>query len=84
VIGGGPGAPELSLMGAFYAQNKIEVHKPNAIAGALVSNYFEITQVPSIYQVPTLAENLPPGMPGGTRWSAFYWKKLNWTWHELS
>jgi hypothetical protein len=84
IIGGGSGAPELSLMGAFYAQNEIEVHKPNAVAGALVSNYFDISEVPTIYQVPTLAENIPPGMPGATRWTAFYWKKLKWTWHELS
>jgi hypothetical protein len=35
------------------------------VAGTFVSNYFDMgTNVPSIFQVPTLADNLPLGMIG--------------------
>lgn len=56
---------QLELMGAFYAQDKIKTEKQSTIIGTFVSNYFDMgTNVPSIYQVPTLADNLPTGMIG--------------------
>jgi hypothetical protein len=79
----GAGLSHLDLMGAFYAQQTIRNAKQNSLVGAMVSNYFEITEVPSIYHVPALAEHLPPGMPGGTRYTAWWWRPLEWTWHEL-
>lgn len=61
----GSGDAQLSLCGAFYAQGKVVSRKQNMIAGTFVSSYFDMgTNVPSIYQVPELATNLPPGMPG--------------------
>ncbi|MFN8139564.1 MAG: hypothetical protein U0R49_07185 [Fimbriimonadales bacterium] len=61
----GPGDAQLSMMGAFYAQGTITSKKQNQIAGTFVANYYDMgSQVPNIYQVPSLAKNLPPGMPG--------------------
>jgi hypothetical protein len=61
----GNGSAQLSMAGAFYAQGKIISQKQNRIAGTFVANYFDMgTNVPSIYQVPNLAQNMPPGMPG--------------------
>lgn len=53
----------IDIMGVFYAEGTIEVKKQTDIAGTLVSNYFDIgSQVPSIYQVPSLSDNMPLGM----------------------
>lgn len=61
----GPGDSQLSMMGAFYAQGTVVSTKQNQIAGTFVANYYDMgTNVPNIYQVPALAKNLPPGMPG--------------------
>ncbi|TET63399.1 hypothetical protein E3J48_02495 [Candidatus Aerophobetes bacterium] len=57
----------LTMTGAFYAENQIVSRKQNEIAGTFVCKEFNISgQVPRIYQVPELANNLPPGIPGGT------------------
>lgn len=56
---------QLTIMGAFYAQNKITSSKQTNVAGTFVSNYFDMGKnVPSIFQVPSLADNLPLGMIG--------------------
>ena len=56
---------QLDIMGAFYAQNKITSAKQTNVMGTFVSNYFDMgTNVPNIYQVPALADNLPLGMIG--------------------
>lgn len=56
---------QLTIMGAFYAQGKIQSTKQTDVAGTFVSNYFDMgTNVPRIYQVPSLADNLPLGMIG--------------------
>lgn len=56
---------DLNVMGAFYAQDKIKSLKKANVAGTVVSNYFELTlNPPQIYQVPSLANNLPEGMVG--------------------
>ncbi|MER3413808.1 MAG: hypothetical protein C4341_06135 [Armatimonadota bacterium] len=61
----GPGDSQLKMMGAFYAQGVIRSAKQNQIAGTFVASYYDMgTNVPNIYQVPKLAGNLPPGMPG--------------------
>ncbi|MBU1208123.1 MAG: pilus assembly PilX N-terminal domain-containing protein [Proteobacteria bacterium] len=65
-IATGAGESHLKAAGAFYAEGKIVSGKQNEILGTFVSNYFDMgSQVPSIYQVPSLARNLPPFMPGG-------------------
>lgn len=82
-IGTGNGASHLDLMGAFFAQNKIVNEKQNQIAGTMVSNFFDVKNVPDFFQVPSLTENLPPGMPGGVTIYVFTYKKLAGTWREL-
>lgn len=53
----------IDVMGAFYAETKIEVKKQTNVAGTLVSNYVDMgSQVPSVYQVPALYDSLPTGM----------------------
>lgn len=61
----GNGSSQLSLAGAFYAQGSIQSAKQNEVLGTFVANYFDLgTNVPSIYQVPSLPQNMPPAMPG--------------------
>lgn len=56
---------QLQLMGAFYAQQKIVSSKQTITMGTFVSNYFDMgTNVPDIYQVPSLPDHLPEGMIG--------------------
>jgi len=53
------------IMGAFYGQNKVVSAKQTNVMGTFVGNYFDMgTNVPAIWQVPTLADNLPMGMIG--------------------
>jgi len=61
----GNGSAQLNLSGAFYAQGKVKSAKQNQVMGTFVGSYYDLgTNVPSIYQVPTLPKNMPPGMPG--------------------
>ena len=62
----GSGDSQLQMMGAFYAQEQAVSDKQNEICGTFVSSYFSMQNVPHMYQVPTLPDNLPPGMPGAT------------------
>jgi len=82
-IGTGSGDSHLNLMGAFYAEYKITNAKQNQIAGAMVSNYFQITNVPDLFHVPTLADNLPPGMPGSGTAYAYTYQVVANSWREL-
>ena len=71
---------QLNMMGAFYAQKKITSAKQNQIAGTFVSDNFDMTgQVPKIFQVPGLENNLPPGMPGAIITYTMYTSN----WHEV-
>ena len=63
----GAGDAQLKMVGAFYAQEKVLSYKQNSIAGTFVSSYFDMFNVPKLYQVPSLPDNLPPGMPGSDR-----------------
>jgi len=58
------GDSQLTLTGAFYAQEQVVSQKQNELAGSFVSSYFSMQNVPHMYQVPKLPANLPPGMPG--------------------
>ena len=61
----GPGDSNLMMAGAFFAGNQILSTKQNEILGTFVCNYFDMgTNVPKIYQVPALKDNLPPGLIG--------------------
>jgi hypothetical protein len=75
----GGGDAQLKIIGAFYAENEIVSAKQNEIAGTFVSNYFNMgTNVPKIYQVPELVNNLPPGMIG----TGHNWRIITSLWHE--
>jgi hypothetical protein len=64
-IATGPGDSQLSLAGVYYAQGQITSAKQNEILGAFASRYFDMgTNVPKIYQIPNLANNLSPGLIG--------------------
>ena len=82
-LGTGSGASQLTIMAAIFAQNQIINQKQNHIAGAMVSNYFSMSNVPSIWQVPALVDNLPPGMPGGNTIKTYVWKEMPSTWREI-
>ncbi|MGD8329392.1 MAG: pilus assembly PilX N-terminal domain-containing protein [Acidobacteriota bacterium] len=61
----GPGESQIKVMAALYCEDKTWVNKQTNVAGALVSDEFDLgNQVPSVWQVPILSTNLPPGMPG--------------------
>lgn len=64
-IATGNGDSHLTMALAMYAQYNISIGKQCEIGGTCVSSYFSMKNVPHIYQVPKLSENLPPGMPGG-------------------
>ena len=76
-----PSSSQKLLTGAYYSAGTITSSKQNELAGTIVCQNFNITlQVPKIWQVPSLAANLPPGMPGsGQNW--VFTKK---TWREIT
>jgi len=56
---------QIDVMGIFYGENKITSQKQTDVAGTFASNYFDMgTNVPGIFQVPAVADNLPPGIIG--------------------
>jgi hypothetical protein len=60
------GASWLKLMAAIYAEDEITIALQTRIAGALGGKKVNLSNnVPQVWQVPKLAVNLPPGMPGG-------------------
>jgi hypothetical protein len=61
----GAGDSQLQMAMAMYAQSQVVSAKQSEIAGTIVSSYYSMTNVPSIFQVPELVDNLPPGLPGG-------------------
>jgi hypothetical protein len=76
----GPGDSQLSMAGAFFAQNTVTSSKQNNIAGTFVCNYFDMgTNVPRIYQVPSLVDHLPPGLPGANPiWIVTGFEERSW------
>jgi len=82
-IGTGNGDAQLNMMGAFFAGDEITNKKQNQLAGAMVSNYFQLDNVPDLFHVPSIVDNLPPGMPGGETIDIYTYKVVNGTWREL-
>lgn len=73
----GNGSAQLTLAGAFYAQDTIVSAKQNNVAGTFVASYFNMgTNVPAIFQVPSLPQHMPPGMPGDQHY--FTLKVTSW------
>jgi hypothetical protein len=72
-------AASIDVMGLFYGENKITVQKQTVIVGALVTNYFDLgTNVPSIFYVPSVLNNLPNGLIG----SSSSWQLQPVIWQE--
>ncbi|KPJ65529.1 hypothetical protein AMJ44_09985 [candidate division WOR-1 bacterium DG_54_3] len=83
IIGCGPGDAQLDIMAVFFAQNQITNRKQNQLAGAMVSNFFDVFNVPDLFHIPSIADNLPPGMPGGGTVTTYTYKVVKGTWREL-
>jgi hypothetical protein len=65
--------------GFYYAQNQINFNKQSHFAGTVIGGVVNWSQVPNVYQVPNLANYLPPGMPGGYKIMAFttrQWRRV--------
>jgi hypothetical protein len=61
----------VAAMGVFYGQESIVVTKQTSVAGSLVSNFVNMgSQVPSVYQVPAVMDNLPPYLIAAHLWGA--------------
>ncbi len=76
----GSSATQLILTGAYYTAGTATCSKQTELAGTIVSQEFDFTaQVPKIWQVPSLATNLPPGMPGEDP----IWVITDQTWREI-
>ena len=76
----GDDSSQLKLTGAYYCAGTVTSSKQTELAGTMVCQNFSITaQVPKIWQVPSLALNLPPGMPGATP----FWVFTELTWREV-
>jgi hypothetical protein len=82
-IGCGPGDAQLNIMGAFFAQDQVINQKQNQLVGAMVSNYFQINNVPDLFHAPSIVDNLPPGMPGGGVVNIYVYRIVKGTWREL-
>ncbi|MFC1753190.1 hypothetical protein ACFL96_07320 [Thermoproteota archaeon] len=71
---------QLDVMGLFYAGATIDASKQTDVAGGFAADYFDMgSNVPRIFLVPEVANNLPPGMIGSdTIWmiQLVSWKKL--------
>jgi len=82
-IGTGPGDAHLNIMGVFFAGDQVTNEKQNQLAGAMVANYFQIDNVPDLFHVPSIVDNLPPGMPGSETINIYTYKVVPGTWREL-
>jgi hypothetical protein len=59
------GVAKVFLTGAYYSAAKITSDKQSQLAGTIVCQRFDITlNVPKIWQIQSLTDNLPPQMPG--------------------
>lgn len=68
---------QLKLMGAFYSEQTVKSSKQTITMGTFVGNYFDMgTNVPDIFQVPTLADNLPEGMIGA--YPIYVFQQVSW------
>ncbi len=76
-----PWSAQKLLTGAYYSTQTVTSSKQTELAGSIVCRSFNITaQVPKIWQVPSLVDNLPPGMPGKDP----VWVFTEKTWKDIS
>jgi hypothetical protein len=76
----GAGDAQLMMAAAYFAGRQITSGKQNQIAGTFVCDFFNMGKnVPKIYQVPSLIDNLPPGMIGSTPiWIVTGFEEKSW------
>lgn len=75
------GSSQILLTGAYFCKGKVTTNMQTELSGTIVCESFNISsQVPKIWQVPSLANNLPPGMPG----AAAIWVFTDRTWREIT
>jgi hypothetical protein len=73
----GPGGGPLIVAGAFYAGGRATLAPRTWLAGALVADEVDLQGTESrIYQVPSLARHLPPGLPGSA--PIFHLRLIGW------
>lgn len=71
---------QIDVVGVFYAEGKITAVKQTEVAGAWVSNCFDMgSNVPSIYQVKGILDHLPFGLIG----SNSSWSVAPSSWEEI-
>lgn len=80
----GSNAALLSVMAAVFAQERITGSRRAEVAGTLVSNHFEANEIPDVFQVPVLADSLPPRLPGTDHLPARTWRIVPRSWVELN
>lgn len=80
----GSNASVITIMGAFFAQEALVSAKTTDVAGTLVSNHFDATEIPNVYQVPALIDNLPPRLPGSEGAPVRAWRIVPRSWVELN
>lgn len=74
---------QINVFGALFANQTIRITKQTDIAGAVVSKFFDMgNNVPAVFQVPSLATNLPPGMPGSLRLPVIEGARVTNWYHE--
>jgi len=70
----------IDVMGIFYAESSFVVQKQTDIMGSVVTNFLDVgTNVPGIFEVPAVLDNLPIGMLSeDPKWviKIISWKKL--------
>jgi hypothetical protein len=72
----GVNSSQLFLTGVYYSIGTITSSNQTELAGIIVCKAFDITaQVPKIWQVPSIPDNLPPGMPE---------HEANWVFTEMT
>ncbi|MFH1243276.1 MAG: hypothetical protein V1689_13060, partial [Pseudomonadota bacterium] len=76
-----PSSSQKLLTGAYYCEQTITSSKQTELAGSIVCRNFNIiANVPSLWQLPSLVDNLPPGMPGKDS----VWVFTKKTWKDIS
>jgi hypothetical protein len=69
---------------AIFAQEEIRVlTRTTHVAGAIVTNAVRADYPLQIYEVPALADNLPPGLPGTKGIPPVAWRMVPRSWVEL-
>ncbi len=70
-------ASQMAVAGLFYAENTIMSMRQTSVAGVFAANYVDMgTDVPNIYYVPAIRDNLPPGLIG--RMPVWYMHTVAW------